>query len=1058
MPKLIANIAKNSASHRVLAFSLLAMGLSAAGEAQAACSPTAAVSNATITCTGDTTNQNGFVGYGTNTSNNNTLTVQSGASVTGTNLGILQGTGFTLNNSGTITGVSNDAVRATSLTFTNSGTINGGNVGVNADGGTLAGSNSGTIFGPGYGVYAVGALSLTNSGMIEGRNIGGIRSQTSVDLTNSGTVKSNNAGVTSDGAMTVRNSGTISANGYALNTPRLATVENSGSITSGNDAIHAGILRLTNSGQISSTGGSGVNAYDGAGEITNSGTIAGYNFGVYALGAANVNNSGTINGQQLAGVGSAAMVDLTNSGTVTSAADGVYSGNSATVRNSGTIFGNLNGLRASGAVNLTNSGTVEGRDVSALYTAGALTLDNSGVLKSTNGEGVVADGAINATNSGTITAYNNAIFAGNSLTLTNSGTIVSTNPTANAAVYSVSPAIISNSGTIQGFHGISSLTNVALTNSGKITSVQYGVYADGTLNLTNSGTMIGTDPNNGTVVRANGAATVNNSGTIQGFNGVVSVGALTLVNSGKIVAVDTIVNANMGGTITNSGTMTTNGTAHGIFTGGALTLNNSGTISTGGNSVDAQGAGGRLTVINSGTISDTTNAIVGTNAQNHTITNTGLISGGTRAIWLGAGNDTLTLGRTSRTSGRMDLGAGTNTVNIETGGRSAIYTFEGTGITYNNTGTGKLIQLSPNQVASIGNDGGGDNQSSRLASETAGMVSGVIQGRLSGNAPGVVIQTQGGSPVLGFAEQAPQRDFGPFSWDGQAVAKTPAAVRGPVDPMSIWASAFGGIRSQSGSGTTVGSDLSTFGGVVGVDRRFSNVVLGAFIGGGSSQFKDRNNQTVNTGLVVGGIYGRYEQGRYFVDATLQGGHMSNRSKRETVNNLVPGGLEAARATYSGYYISPELVVGQKIQFANGINVTPIARIRYTGGSLAGYTETGSILAATVGRRAFHSLEERGEVEVTKTMPFSTSATVNLTGRLGLIAQHRLGGQSVNATVLGTGVSFTASGRATTIGALAGFGVDLRYGRGVNIFGTLEGTAMNDKSVTGVARGGVRVAF
>lgn len=344
------------------------------------------------------------------------------------------------------------------------------------------------------------------------------------------------------------------------------------------------------------------------------------------------------------------------------------------------------------------------------------------------------------------------------------------------------------------------------------------------------------------------------------------------------------------------------------------------------------------------------------------------------------------------------------------------------------------------------------------------MVSGVVQGRLSGNAPGVVIQTQGGSPVLGFAEQAPQRDFGPFSldgqshWDGQAVAKSPSAARGPVDPMSVWASAFGGLRSQSASGATVGSDTATYGGVVGLDRRFGNVVLGAFIGGGSSQFRDLSSQSVNTGLVVGGIYGRYEQGQYFVDAALQGGYMSNRSKRETINNLVPGGFETARATYSGYYISPELAVGQKIQFANGINVTPVARIRYTGGSLAGYTETGSILAATVGQRAFHTLEERGEVEVAKTMPFSTSATVNLTGRLGVIAQHRLGGQSVNATVLGNGVSFNASGRATTLGMLAGLGVDLRYGRGVNVFGTLEGTAMNDKSVTGVARGGVRVAF
>jgi len=71
--------------------------------ANAACAPASPVNNATITCTGATSDQNNPNGYGINTDIGNPYNVLSGASVTGTSAGLRFDLG-TVHNSGTIAG------------------------------------------------------------------------------------------------------------------------------------------------------------------------------------------------------------------------------------------------------------------------------------------------------------------------------------------------------------------------------------------------------------------------------------------------------------------------------------------------------------------------------------------------------------------------------------------------------------------------------------------------------------------------------------------------------------------------------------------------------------------------------------------------------------------------------------------------------------------------------------------------------------------------------------------------------------------------------------------
>src|SRR5262245_58084240 len=59
------------------------------GHANAECTPTnTPVTDTVVTCTGATNNQNGNFGYGDPSNIRNTINVEAGASVTGTNVGI----------------------------------------------------------------------------------------------------------------------------------------------------------------------------------------------------------------------------------------------------------------------------------------------------------------------------------------------------------------------------------------------------------------------------------------------------------------------------------------------------------------------------------------------------------------------------------------------------------------------------------------------------------------------------------------------------------------------------------------------------------------------------------------------------------------------------------------------------------------------------------------------------------------------------------------------------------------------------------------------------------
>ena len=207
--------------------------------------PEPPVDNATATCTGTTTNQSGTNGYGTTVLSNNTITVLPGASVTGTDNGVVFVTS-SVANFGNVSGTSNNGIFVVGTgDVTNSGAISGGNIGASITNGALTNANTGTITSGNIGVF------FQDSGLLAG---------TPASVANAGAITGNQFGIQfkeqnhSTGGV-VSNSGTISAmgvNGIGISARTTATVNNevAGIISAPQFGIDATTANVDNAGRI----------------------------------------------------------------------------------------------------------------------------------------------------------------------------------------------------------------------------------------------------------------------------------------------------------------------------------------------------------------------------------------------------------------------------------------------------------------------------------------------------------------------------------------------------------------------------------------------------------------------------------------------------------------------------------------------------------------------------------------------------------------------------------------------------------------------------------------
>jgi hypothetical protein len=738
----------------------------------------------------------------------------------------------------------------------------------------------------------------------------------------------------------------------------------------------------------------GIDVSDVNGSITNSGTITvkavseDYYVEVYGIEASSIGVDGSI----------------TNSGTITVQA--TANDDSATAY--GIEASDVNG-------SITNSGTITAKAVSTDDNAQAY-----GIQASTIGE----FGSI--TNSGTITAQATANDNGQ------------TKAREFASAYGIEVSSVNGSVTNSGTITVKAVSTAT-------TAQAYGIYAstigvDGS--ITNSGTItVQATSVDGSSAYAYGMNASDVNGSITNY-GTITAKAVSNDSDAYAYGLYSGGPTSVDGSVTNSGTIMAE--AQGVSYASAMGVRsystsngafvNSGTItaigiSTGSNyyatawGVNMEGVSSTGSVTNSGTISaaaqGATDAFaygVRIGSLNGILTNTGVIKASADseayAIYLESGNGTLNLFTNGTIEGRILVGEhDVNMTSVANG--SAYYEFDdedpNVGVFTTLVDRGQPWFVSGEGTdepiyATVGTTGLSAN-----SLELAGIV-GLGGGfgsefvNLFGGSDGVTVSRSGQNDIVqssmafGLPDQFTK--FVRGSYD--KVTYSDPGLEQKIGVGGLFAGGVGNMQNGLGFGV--------MGGAVSTSAKGANP--------GGATFDNES-----TGGILQFGFAQKTQGAVF-DLGVHFGALSHDNKRFVSTG---GGVESANSSFNSVFYGVSLgATTMPMAMANGLMVTPWARVSATQQRLGGYTETGATANATVGSRKATITEAKIGVEVAKQIESG-----RLSGSFEILSRHSSGDGAFDVSLFGATAAGNTASRSDSFGSI-GLGYETKLSNGGNL--------------------------
>jgi len=265
-----------------------------------------------------------------------------------------------------------------------------------------------------------------------------------------------------------------------------------------------------------------------------------------------------------------------------------------------------------------------------------------------------------------------------------------------------------------------------------------------------------------------------------------------------------------------------------------------------------------------------------------------------------------------------------------------------------------------------------------------------------------------------------------------------------------WSEVFGSYNERSSYKNQGRSESSNGGLIFGADKKIAcNERLGGFVGAlsGSSDINISGNVVatkVDSKGLFGGAYLSQNHKGYFTDFSLIAGVLDNDSNR-LVYEL--SGNQIASTEYTSVFITPSATIGKNLN-------TPViptiisATLRYTGQWVDSYVETGtdnSNIASD--SRYLNTVSTRLKIETNNKSRKVANGNFKFNVRTGLEANHVIGSQNVDITVIGQNISVDTNNRDYNIDGFVGFNTAYDLQDNVQLYADVEGTKGLNKHIS-----------